>query len=180
MTSQNEGTIHSEHLQYLSKQISKFYKCIRSIKRGCQEIDSPFSQCDKIWTCGLRSALRSTSVGSKPRSPGLAIFAPFRSVLNGCPPDIQHPLRPERSALSRWAMHRCLWTGFNIITPMYRKLEVYLILLYAFYLWYTDKATTPRQVQKGGALFMDILSSFMLSIMASVIAYYICKWLDGK
>ena len=63
---------------------------------------------------------------------------------------------------------------------MYRKLEVYLILLYAFYLWYTDKATTPRQEQKGGALFMDILSSFMLSIMASVIAYYICKWLDGK
>ena len=26
---------------------------------------------------------------------------------------------------------------------------------------------------------MEILISFILSIMASVIAYYICKWLDG-
>lgn len=41
-------------------------------------------------------------------------------------------------------------------------------------------ATAPRQVQKGGALFVDIISSFMLSILASVVAYYICKWLDRK
>lgn len=27
---------------------------------------------------------------------------------------------------------------------------------------------------------MDMILSFMLSILASVIAYYICKWLDGK
>jgi len=26
---------------------------------------------------------------------------------------------------------------------------------------------------------LDILASFILSIMASVVAYYICKWLDG-
>ena len=26
---------------------------------------------------------------------------------------------------------------------------------------------------------MDILASFILSIMVSVVAYYICKWLDG-
>lgn len=27
---------------------------------------------------------------------------------------------------------------------------------------------------------MDILFMFFLSILASVIAYYICKWLDGR
>jgi len=26
---------------------------------------------------------------------------------------------------------------------------------------------------------MEIFISFIISIMASVIAYYICKWLDG-
>lgn len=26
----------------------------------------------------------------------------------------------------------------------------------------------------------DIFTSFVLSVMASVVAYYICKWLDGK
>ena len=27
---------------------------------------------------------------------------------------------------------------------------------------------------------MDLLISFILSVMASVVAYYLCKWLDGK
>ena len=27
---------------------------------------------------------------------------------------------------------------------------------------------------------MDMILSFMLSILASVIAYYICKWVDRK
>jgi len=27
---------------------------------------------------------------------------------------------------------------------------------------------------------LEILTSFFLSVMASVVAYYICKWLDGK
>lgn len=26
---------------------------------------------------------------------------------------------------------------------------------------------------------MDLLISFLLSVMAGVVAYYICKWLDG-
>ena len=30
---------------------------------------------------------------------------------------------------------------------------------------------------KGGCQ-LDILSSFLISVMASVVAYYICKWLD--
>ena len=33
--------------------------------------------------------------------------------------------------------------------------------------------------QEGGGL-MDLAISFFLSVVASVIAYYICKWLDGE
>ena len=42
------------------------------------------------------------------------------------------------------------------------------------------QATTPKQVQEGGVLSMDTILSFMLSILAGVITYYICKWLDRK
>ena len=39
-------------------------------------------------------------------------------------------------------------------------------------------ATTPIQVQKGGVL-VEIIISFLVSVMAGVASYYICKWLDG-
>ncbi len=29
-------------------------------------------------------------------------------------------------------------------------------------------------------MIMELCVSFILSIVASVIAYYICKWLDGR
>ena len=34
--------------------------------------------------------------------------------------------------------------------------------------------------QRKGVIIMDLYSSFLLSVMASIIAYYICKWLDRK
>nr|DAO72289.1 MAG TPA: hypothetical protein [Caudoviricetes sp.] len=40
-------------------------------------------------------------------------------------------------------------------------------------------ATTPRQVQKGGVYFVREILSFVCFVVASVVAYYICKWLDG-
>ncbi len=33
---------------------------------------------------------------------------------------------------------------------------------------------------EGGEQLMEVLYSFILSVMASVFAQYICKWLDGK
>lgn len=27
---------------------------------------------------------------------------------------------------------------------------------------------------------MDVLSTFILSVVAGVVSYYICKWLDGN
>ena len=32
--------------------------------------------------------------------------------------------------------------------------------------------------QKGGAC-MEIFVSFLVSVAASIVSYYICKWLDG-
>jgi hypothetical protein len=44
---------------------------------------------------------------------------------------------------------------------------------------YTAKVATPILARKGG-VNMGVFTSFILSVMASVVAYYICKWLDGK
>lgn len=45
---------------------------------------------------------------------------------------------------------------------------------------YNVFVATPRQAQKGGLTLFDLIISFVLSVVASVIAYYICKWLDGE
>lgn len=39
---------------------------------------------------------------------------------------------------------------------------------------------TPRQAEKGGLTVQELFISFFLSVMASIVAYYISKWLDGK
>lgn len=39
---------------------------------------------------------------------------------------------------------------------------------------------TPRQAQKGGLTLQDLFISFILSVLASIVAYYVCKWLDGE
>lgn len=42
-----------------------------------------------------------------------------------------------------------------------------------------DLLSHPFWQQKGGES-MTLLDSFILPILASVVAYYICKWLDGE
>lgn len=39
--------------------------------------------------------------------------------------------------------------------------------------------TAPILVTGRGCSFMSILLSFILSVLASVVAYYLCKWFDG-
>ena len=34
--------------------------------------------------------------------------------------------------------------------------------------------------QEGGVFVMEVLSSFILSVLASIVAYYTCKWLDRE
>lgn len=31
----------------------------------------------------------------------------------------------------------------------------------------------------GGSAVTELLVSFLISVVASIVAYYICKWLDG-
>ena len=34
--------------------------------------------------------------------------------------------------------------------------------------------------QKGGDFMLEDIIAFFFSVMASIVAYYICKWFDGK
>ena len=46
------------------------------------------------------------------------------------------------------------------------------------WLWYTIPAADPsarREVES-----MDAIASFALSVLAGVVSYYICKWLDHR
>ncbi len=42
------------------------------------------------------------------------------------------------------------------------------------------KVLPPKNRQREGVCHMNTGISFVLSIMASVVAHYICKWLDGE
>ena len=41
-----------------------------------------------------------------------------------------------------------------------------------------NDVAAPRQAKEGGVC-LEIIASFLISVMASIAAYYICKWLDG-
>lgn len=58
-------------------------------------------------------------------------------------------------------------------------ISVYFSLAEAGRIWYTALAADSFAVE-GGEHLMDTLITFMLSVVASVIAYYICKWMDEK
>lgn len=47
-------------------------------------------------------------------------------------------------------------------------------------LWYNGQRYHPYTgTERGCATMSELLISFLLSVLASVVAYYICKWLDG-
>lgn len=46
-------------------------------------------------------------------------------------------------------------------------------------IWHNTDVATPRQARKGGSAVTELLVSFLISVVASIVAYYICKWLDG-
>ena len=45
---------------------------------------------------------------------------------------------------------------------------------------YVIIAPLPTPRSEGGERPVYILEMFLLSVLASVVAYYICKWLDGE
>ena len=44
---------------------------------------------------------------------------------------------------------------------------------------YTVFVTVPISGDRKGVLLMNLILNYFISVLASVTAYYICKWLDG-
>ena len=41
-------------------------------------------------------------------------------------------------------------------------------------------ALSYRYLTTGGGVNMEVITTFLVSIAASIVAYFICKWLDGN
>ena len=44
---------------------------------------------------------------------------------------------------------------------------------------YIESVAAPYTGDRKGVMVMPVVASFAISLLASVVAYYICKWLDG-
>ena len=44
--------------------------------------------------------------------------------------------------------------------------------------WYNTNVVAPNLATERGVYMSEIIS-FLISVLASVVGYYICKWLDG-
>ncbi len=71
--------------------------------------------------------------------------------------------------------------NFNKISLHNKKHRIYPLCFYIFYekICYNKIVAYPNLQRKGGD-YMECIYSFILSILASVVAYYICKWLDRE
>ena len=47
------------------------------------------------------------------------------------------------------------------------------------FVWYIDNVAWTHQ-HEGGENVVELICTFLVSVGASVVAYYICKWLDGN
>lgn len=45
---------------------------------------------------------------------------------------------------------------------------------------YSMPVVTPNPTTERGVYRLDLMISFLVSVMAGVTSYYICKWLDGN
>ena len=46
-------------------------------------------------------------------------------------------------------------------------------------LWYNIQRCRTQSGNRKGVYCLDLIISFLVSVMAGVASYYICKWLDG-
>ena len=47
------------------------------------------------------------------------------------------------------------------------------------FIWYINNVAWAHQ-REGGENVVELICTFLVSVGASVVAYYICKWLDGN
>ena len=90
---------------------------------------------------------------------------------------LRHYSQPKKSIKGK----RCgLSTALDTLFLMALIINKGKWLLVAFLpLWYNERRYHPYTGTERGCATMSIFSSFLLSVLASVVAYYICKWLDG-
>ena len=50
--------------------------------------------------------------------------------------------------------------------------------IFSCYNWYVVRL--PDTLNREGGEFMEYIFSFLISIMAGIVSYYICKWLDDE
>ena len=95
--------------------------------------------------------------------------------------DSRFPLRHDSHKEKSIKGKRCgLSTALDTLFLMALIINKGKWLLVAFLpLWYNGQRYHPYTGTERGCATMSIFSSFLLSVLASVVAYYICKWLDG-
>jgi hypothetical protein len=47
-------------------------------------------------------------------------------------------------------------------------------------LWYSGNAALLHSGSRGEVEMLEILISFLVSVAAGIISYYVCKWLDRR
>ena len=67
------------------------------------------------------------------------------------------------------------FSNFIIFSRKYSFIAIYCKVFYN-----KKRCRTHSGNRKGGLVLSDILFSFLLSVMADVASYFICKWLDGN
>ena len=66
-----------------------------------------------------------------------------------------------------------------------RSLPAFLVFMNNGLLWHFRHCgiiytvVAPSLATEGGGVHLNILISFLVSVVAGVVSYYICKWLDG-
>ena len=62
------------------------------------------------------------------------------------------------------------------------QLPLFLIsyLCFSFCVYAILSVLPPPIMALKGGVTMDLATSFISSVVAGVVAYYICKWLDGE
>ena len=78
--------------------------------------------------------------------------------------------------LQNWQM-LLIW---NLKLDLLRKANIQITHKYTFYIYlFLYRLSTLSSVKRKEVKPMDFFSTFVISVVASVVAYYISKWLDG-
>lgn len=93
-----------------------------------------------------------------------------------------HPLGFFYSVLGRWLKPKADYHLFVSVQPfadIVGKIRFALLVSKHYFVILFDCCRTHSGNRKG-VYYLDLIISFLVSVMAGVTSYYICKWLDGN